>query len=557
LAVVVGGVSALLTLAIDRMSGALHVLLFGPGAAHGLSSIHDTSPWLLLAMPALGGLVLGGLNRLLAFYRSRALIDPIKANAVHGGRLPLDDGVVVATQNLISNGFGASVGLEAGYVQIASSAASRLGQFFRLRRADLRVLLGCGAAGSLAAAFDAPLTGTFYAFELVVGVYSIATLFPVAVSAVTATLVAGMLRNEAPLLTLAGTTTPDLQAHGLAVLLGLFCGLAGIALMRGVTLMEQGLRRSVPWPNLRPAVGGLGVGALALITPGVLFSGHGPLHQLFTMDTALGAAATLLVLKALASAISLGSGFRGSLFFASLLLGALMGQIFAGILALVSPPGLDAVFLITIGISAFAAAVIGGPLAMTFLAMEMTDNFSLTGAVMLAVVASSITARRFFGYSFSTWRFHLRGGMIRSAHHIGWVRNLTVGKLMRRNPRTVKAETSLSAFRRDFPPGRVSEVIAVNEANRYAGIVSVADANAESSDRLRTIAPLLRHATTPLLPAMNAKEAMAIFEATESEALAVIDNPGSYKVIGMLTEAELVRHYNEELESRRTGDLGT
>lgn len=556
LAVLVGLASGLLAVAIGAIARSMHVVFFGPEAEHGLSSIRHASPWALLLLPALGGLLLGGLNRLLARYRPRSPVDPIEANALHGGRLSLNDGLVVVAQNLVSNGFGASVGLEAGYTQIAGGAASRLGRLFGLRRGDLRVLVGCGAAGAISAAFDAPLTGTFYAFELVVGLYSIATLAPVVAAAVSALAVSRALRGENLVLAVGNADGADVQGYMLALVLGLLCGLAGIALMRGVTLTEQWLRRGVPWPNLRPLAGGLVVGALALITPGVLSAGHASLHRLFGVENTLQAVALLLVLKAVASAVSIGAGFRGGLFFASLLLGALVGQIFALFLAIVMPPGVDATFLITVGTSAFGAAVIGAPLAMTFLALEMTGSFGLTGAVLVAVIASSVTVRRLFGYSFATWRFHLRGETIRSARDIGWLRDLTVGKLMRRDVRTVKHDTRITSFRRDFPLGAEARVVVLDDAGRYAGVVNVPDAHTETADAMETVAPLAWGGKTPLLPAMNAKEAMAVFDATESEALAVIDNTESRNVLGLVTQAHLLRRYGEELEKRRTEELG-
>lgn len=556
LAAIIGIASGLLAVAIGGIARVMHVLFYGPGAEHGLSSLQGASPWALLLLPALGGLLLGGLNKLLARYRPRAPVDPIEANALHGGRLSMNDGLVVVAQNLVSNGFGASVGLEAGYTQIAGGVASRLGRLFALRRGDLRVLVGCGAAGAISAAFDAPLTGTFYAFELVIGIYSIASLAPVVISAVAALAVSRAIRGDNMVLAVGNADGADLMGYSLALVLGLLCGLAGIALMRGVTLTEQGLRKFIPWSSFRPMAGGLAVGMLALITPGVLSAGHASLHRLFMVENTLGAVALLLVLKALASAISIGAGFRGGLFFASLLLGALMGQVFAAFLAYVMPPGVDATFLITVGTSAFGAAVIGAPLAMTFLALEMTGSFSLTGAVLIAVIASSVTVRRLFGYSFATWRFHLRGETIRSARDIGWLRDLTVGRLMRREPRTVKSDTRLSSFRRDFPLGAATRVVVLDEAGRYAGLVSVPEAHAETSDELDNIGTLLHHEKTPLLPAMNAKEAMAIFDASEAEALAVIDGWESRNVIGLLTQAHLLRRYGEELEKRRTEELG-
>ena len=141
--------------------------------------------------------------------------------------MSLRDGVVVGAQNIVSNGFGASVGLEAAYTQAGSGVASRLGQVSGLRRGDLRVLVGCGAAGAIAAAFGAPLTGAFYAFELVIGTYAIAGLAPVMASAVAGTLVARALGGVEPLAEPGGVGAPDWGDYGLALLLGLLCGLVG------------------------------------------------------------------------------------------------------------------------------------------------------------------------------------------------------------------------------------------------------------------------------------------------------------------------------------------
>ena len=116
----------------------------------------------------------------------RRAIDPIEANALYGGRMSLNDSITVMLQTIISNGVGASIGLEAGYTQMGAGLASRLGRSFRLRRNDLRVLVGCGAAGAIAAAFNAPLCGAFYGFELIIGTYTLGTFAPVAVASIVA-----------------------------------------------------------------------------------------------------------------------------------------------------------------------------------------------------------------------------------------------------------------------------------------------------------------------------------------------------------------------------------
>ena len=259
--------------------------------------------------------------------------------------------------------------------------------------------------------------------------------------------------------------------------------------------------------------------------------------------------------KTAAAAVSIGSGFRGGLFFASLLLGAVFGKLFADMVASFTMLPVDPMLLATVGMSAFGAAVIGAPLAMTFLALETTRDFAVAGTVLMAVTNAAIVVRRLFGYSFATWRFHLRGEMIRSAHDIGWLRDLTVGKLMQRNLRTVRADTSLSAFRREFPLGSANRVVAVGENDRYAGLVPVPEAHLDHPGAER-VADLLQAADEMLLPAMNAKEAMAVFDATETDALVVVDDLETRRVVGLLSEAHLLRRYSEEVDKRRREEIG-
>ena len=117
---------------------------------------------LALSVPLIGGILFGASSELIRRWRPEREIDPIEANALHGGRMSLVGSIIVALQTVWSSGVGASVGLEAGYTQLASGIASRLGMSFRLRRGDLRVLVGCGAAAGIAGAFGAPLAGAFY-----------------------------------------------------------------------------------------------------------------------------------------------------------------------------------------------------------------------------------------------------------------------------------------------------------------------------------------------------------------------------------------------------------
>ena len=291
--------------------------------------------------------------------------------------------------------------------------------------------------------------------------------------------------------------------------------------------------------------------AWRLITPAVLAAGHGALRAALTADLPLKTVLMLLLLKAAASAISLGSGFRGGLFFASLFLGAMLGKVFSAVMLLIWPiPVFPEAVYGLIGMSGMAVAIVGGPLTMSFLALESTGSLPLTVAVVAAAVVSSLTVRRTFGYSFATWRFHLRGESIRSAVDIGWMRNLTVGRMMRKDIRTIRDDTTLAGFRRDFPLGSTNRVIAVDQADRYAGIVWVADAHA-AGEEVAHVSELLHHTQTVLRPDMPVNEAARVFETAEADALAVVDGLETMRVIGLLAEQYALRRYSEELEKRR------
>ena len=557
LAALVGVIGGLAVAAMGEAVELMHVLLFNVEAGERLSSQYSVEPLRALLVPSLGGLLLGFAFLVLQRFRPAREIDPIEANALHGGRMSFRGSVIVASQTVWSSGVGASVGLEAGYTQLASGIAASLGRGFHLRRVDQRIMVGCGAAAAIAGAFGAPLAGAFYAFELVIGGYTPASLTPVGVAAVAGYFVA----HGFSVLSLGVGVGPvgDVLGRDLAVaaLLGILAALVGIAIMRGVALCETLLAKTRLWPPVRPALGGLAVGLLALITPQVMSSGHGALHFAGFVSIPLSVLATIFVLKAVASVISLGSGFRGGLFFATLFMGAIGGHLFAGGFDVIWPElNLNPNVYAIIGMSALSASVIGGPLTMSFIALESTGNLWLTTAVLVAVIISTQITRELFGYSFATWRLHLRGETIRSAADIGWIRDLTVRSLMRQDVATVNAGMPIEQFREKFPLGSKNQVIAVDGSGRYVGLALVADAHTPDLQAPNGLIGLLHYRDVVLHPGMNIQEAIAVFDAAEAESLAVVDTDGEHKPIGVLTEAHAMRRYAEESEQRRREAVG-
>ena len=556
LAALVGTTAGLVVAAMGAAVELLHVALFNLAMGDRLSSQVRIDPLRALLVPVLGGLLLGLAFLLLLRWRPAREIDPIEANALHGGRMSFRGSVIVALQTIWSSGVGASVGLEAGYTQLASGLAASLGRGFHLRRADQRLMVGCGAAAAIAGAFGAPLAGAFYAFELVIGGYTPASLTPVGVAAVAGYFVA----HAFTVLTLGVGVGPvgDVLGRDLAIaaVLGILAALFGIGIMRGVAFCEALLSKTGIWSPLRPALGGLAVGLLALQTPQVMSSGHGALHFAGLVSMPLAAMATVFVLKAIASVISLGSGFRGGLFFATLFLGALGGRLFAAGFDVIWPGlDLDPNVYAVVGMSALSASVIGGPLTMSFIALESTGDLWLTTIVLVAVIISTQITREWFGYSFATWRLHLRGETIRSAADIGWIRDLTVRHLMRPDVVTVNADMPVKEFRSKFPLGSKTQVIVVDAVGHYAGLVVVADAHAPDIDIMNGLHAILHHRNIVLHPAMNIQEAIAIFDTAEAESLAVVET-GDQRPVGILTEAHAMRRYAEESERQRREVIG-
>jgi len=556
LAVIVGVAAGLVVAAMGFVVGLMHLSLFGLDPGERLSGRVSLNPYYAFLTPCIGGLLFG-LASAYVTRRRGTEVDPIEANALHGGRMSMRGSLIVAAQVVWSSGIGASVGLEAGFTQLASGIASRLGQAFRLRRADMRVLVGCGAAAAIAGAFGAPLGGAFYGFELIIGSYSTASLAPVGMAALFGYLTAQAFTPEGLGIdagSVSGLAVRDVViAGGFGVLAAGF----GIVLMRGVATCEILFSKARVRPALRPMLGGALVGLMAMVSPQVMSSGHGALHLTGIFKLPLEAIALIFVLKSLASMVSLGSGFRGGLFFASLLLGALGGQLFAnGLLAVWPGSHANPDAYAIIGMSALAVSVIGGPLTMTFIALETTGDLWLTTAVLIAVIVSMQVTREFFGYSFATWRFHLRGETIRSAADVGWIRDLTVAQMMRSDVRTTPVETTVAAFREAFPLGSTNQVIAVDEDGRYAGIVIVAEAHAPELAVTSLLRDIQHHADHVLLPQMTAQEAIAAFDRFEAEALAVVDTPERRQVTGLLSEAHALRRYSDASERQRRELLG-
>ena len=554
------GLGAGLSVVILRVSvTAIHSALFGiPWGGH-LSDGFSLDWWQVVFVPCVGGLVVGGAAWVIKRRRPRETVDAIEANALFGGRMSLTDSLNLALLTVLSGGCGASVGLEAAYTQVGAGLCSNVGSRLSLRRDDMRTLVGCGAAAAIAAAFDAPLAGAFYAFELIIGNYSIGNLAPVLLAALSGTFVAREFLGEDLAFATSRAVHLTTTDYLLFVPEGLGAAGLGMIVMQGVTATEQWMRRQAIPPWVRPPIGGLVVGIVALIYPRVLGSGHGGivanLHFTFDLPYLCG----LVAAKIAASAISIGVGFRGGLFSSSLFLGTLFGGAVVMSLNVVAPSfDADPLVYTLVGMGAVGAAIVGAPITMILLVLESTRDFAATVGVTVGVIAATVAVRRWFGYSFATWRFHLRGLKITGAEDIGWIDSLTIGRVMRRDGKTVPTEMSVAAMRKAFPPGAIPQLFAT-EDGRLVGTIDPADLWAPDLGGIPeevSAADLMLPVEATLLATDNLQSSLKKFSEAKLEILPVVEDPDGLQLIGYLTEAEALKSYSRELERHRSDTIG-
>lgn len=548
---VLAGFGVLLT---DLVLELIHLGAFGLRLGAHLSDAAGLPPLRVVVMPVFGGILVGAVSLLLRRLRPREVVDAIEANALFGGRMSLGDSIGLVAVTLLSGGFGASVGLEAAYTQLGAAMGSRLGVRLELRRDDVRTLVGCGAAGAIAAAFNAPLAGAFYAFELIVGSYTLQTLAPVGLAALIGSLSVRALHGGNPIFVVyrhTGLVPADYLAF---IAIGFAAAGLGVLVMKGVTGTEAAFRRlSVPrWA--RPAVGGLFIGVVALAFPQILGSGHGAILRQLHTGYELPLIGMLIAAKTIGSAISIGSGFRGGLFSTSLFIGSLFGNFVGELLAWAAPAlTADPVLYSLVGMGAVAAAIVGAPVTMMMLVLETTGDFAATIGVMVGVLIAAFAVRQWFGYSFATWRFHLRGLKIRSPEDVGWVDEIKVGTMMRRDPAVLAGSQPVAELLRRFPPGSTKQVFVVDGTAKLCGVIDPAvAARPDGAPQGSTVGDLVKGPVGFLLPGDDLRTALIRFSRSAQESLPVVDQPEERRVIGYVSEAYALRRYAQELERRRS-----
>jgi CIC family chloride channel protein len=396
--------------------------------------------WFLLVIPVVGGLLYGPLiQRFAREARGHGVPEVMLAVAENGGRIRPPVTIVKALASAMCIGTGGSVGREGPIVQIGAALASTLGQLVRMSENRLRIIVACGAAGGIAATFNAPITGLFFGFEIVLREFSLDALFATSLAAVTGDVISRAFFGSAPFFTGIphGLSVTNDYTYLLIIVLGIASGVIGVAFKTVLYRLEDvgdELWKGRPeWA--RPAVGGLALGALLLALPQMYGVGYPVMNRAVAGHYLLWFVIVLMIGKIIATSLTLSIGGSGGVFAPSLFIGAMTGMAF-GVTAdhlfgpAIGPPAMYAV----VAMGGVFGAAAQAPLTSIASVVEMTGNFTLTLPVMLATGIASALSRHLSYGSIYTTKLLRRGIDIDRPKTSEVLQKLTVAEVMHRYP---------------------------------------------------------------------------------------------------------------------------
>lgn len=402
----------------------------------------------------------------------------IEATALAGGRLPYAKAPWRALAAALSIGSGASVGPEDPSVQIGANLGSALGQKLRFAEDHVRLLVAAGAASGIAAAFNAPIAGVFFALEVILGDFTPDAFGLVVLAAVVSSVVAQAALGAQPAFAVPPYELRTPLELPLYLLLGVLAAVVAVAYTRAVhTLEYRGAQSRLPRP-LRTALGGLMVGlAAGLFFPQLFGVGYETIGRVLQGEhfpvALLGG---LLVFKILLTALSLGMGFVGGVFAPSLFLGAMLGGLYGEVLSRVLP-GMVAVpaAYAMVGMAAVLAGTIRAPLTATLILFEMTRDYRIILPLLAAVGVSVLIGERLLPGSIYLLSLRRRGINLVRGRDIDVMQGIAVEEAMSKEFIAFSRHTPLSEARTVLDRGHHHAGIVLDEAGELFGIVSIND----------------------------------------------------------------------------------
>ena len=503
----------------------------------------------IMLAPAVGGLILGPLVHYLApEAEGHGVPEVIEAVMLRGGRIRKRVAAVKSLASALTIGTGGSVGREGPIVQIGAAVGSAVGQILRLPSEQIKTLAACGAGAGIAAVFNAPIAGAFFALEVVTGNFAMPSFSPVILSSVMATVVSRAYFGDYPAFIVQPYKLESVYEIPIFVGLGVACGVVGVMFVWIMDRMETlAPRLSIPkmW---RPAAGGLLLGAMLIYLPDLYGVGYGTMDGALSGKISWKLLALLLPIKMIATSLTLSSGGSGGVFLPSLYIGAVAGGLF-GTAAHSVLPTLTASSgaYALVGMAGVLAAATHSPITAMILLFEVAGDYEIMLPVMIVVTLSTMVCRALREDSLYSAALSRRGISVHRREDV-IMRTHTVGEVMRPPIHVISDRTSIGDTVQYFLEHDAVRAYVVDTNNRFLGAISIHDIK---DPEVRQLGPLVlaRDIAEPNLhtvaPDDTLADCMDHFILSEDDDLPVINGAGD--LVGVVSRRDVLRVYSSEL----------
>jgi CIC family chloride channel protein len=550
LAVIVGAAGGLGAVGFRYLISIFQTLAYG--GENDLLQLVVNLPWYYrVTIPVIGGLIVGPLVYFFAREaKGHGVPEVMEAVAIKGGVIRKRVVVVKTLASAISISTGGSVGREGPIVQIGSAIGSALGQFMKVSADRMRILVGCGAPAGIAATFNAPIAGSMFALEIILGDFGLATFSPIVISSVVATAVSRAYLGDTPAFIVPVYELVSAWELPMYLFLGLFCALVGITFTKTLYRIED-LFDEIKFPEyLKGIIGGLFLGVASLVFPQILGVGYGAIDMALMQQMAWWLLLVLVPAKILATSITIGSGGSGGIFAPSLFLGAMAGGVFGAVVHQLFPnitasPGAYSI----VGMGAVVAATTHGPLAAILILFEMTGDYKIILPLMLSCIIAAIASGQLLRDSIYTLKLARRGIDIKEGKEVNVLKSMFVKDVMNPNVETIPEALPLGQMAERISKSKFNSFPVLNPENELIGILSFNDYNeAIFDENLKDLVVARDLATTDLVTISmddNLWTALEKISAKDFAVLPVVSAQEPNKLAGVISRRDIIGAYNK------------
>jgi len=503
---------------------------------------HDLGVWVIV-VPAIGGMLVGLITRYAAREaRGHGVPEVMESIALHGGKMRPRIVLFKALASALSIGSGGAVGREGPIIQVGSGAGSTIGQLLKLDRDQVRILVGCGTAGGIAATFNTPIAGIIFALEIILLELKSRSFISLVIAAFFATTISRLFLGSQPAFEIPSYSFVSLYEIIFYLVLGVLAGITAILLIRLVYDTEHFFDTKVPIPDqFKPALGGLMVGFIGYFLPQVFGYGYdtisGFLHQEVVLTTVL----LLFVFKILAFVLTIGSGASGGIFSPSLFIGAALGAAFGYIInapypEITAPVGAYAL----VGMAAVFAAVSRATFTAIIIIFEMTLEYSIILPLMFSCVIADLIAWSFSPDTIYTKKLSLRGVKISQDMEASRLDSLKVGEVMSLTY-GVNQNQTLQQVHKQLVEGNYNITCVVDKDRNQKGMISLRDINrVPPEERDHPVKDYMHEARELAYSEESLSDALYKMARHNMESLPVVSSRKNHRVIGQISRNEII-----------------